>query len=168
MKKFTNPLYNIKIASPCPADWNKMYGDELKRHCSECKLNVYNLSNMMRQEAENFLINSEGRTCVKFYRRKDGTVLTKDCPVGWQASKKRVSRISTAVFASFFGLFSGIFAFDQFQPDPLNLMNEVTVEVDKSEIEYFIPFIEMPEIPPVEEESNMTVGMLVQPIDSNK
>lgn len=99
MKKFTNPLDNIKIASPCPADWNEMYGDDCKRFCSECKLNVYNISNMTRQEAESFLINSEGRVCVKFYRRKDGTVLTKDCPVGWQKLKRKVSRVSTAVFA---------------------------------------------------------------------
>ena len=118
MKKYSNPLDNIKIASPCPADWNKMYGDERKRFCSECKLNVYNLSDMTRQEAENFLINSEGRVCIKFYRRKDGTVLTKNCPVGWALVKKRVSRVSTAIFASVFGLFTGLFAFHQFETNP--------------------------------------------------
>ena len=83
MNKYTNPLNSVRIASPCSADWNKMYGSERKRYCSECKLNVYNLSDMSQREAENFLINSEGRVCLRVFRRKDGTVLTKDCPVGW-------------------------------------------------------------------------------------
>jgi len=116
MKEFTNPLDNIKVASPCPADWNEMYGDERTRFCSECKLNVYNLSDMTRREAENFLINAEGRVCVKFYRRADGTLLTKDCPVGWQAVKKRASRTAKAFVSICAGLFGGIFAFNQFQP----------------------------------------------------
>ena len=121
MQKFTNPLNNIKIASPCSADWNKMYGDERKRHCSECKLNVYNLSDMTQTEAENFLINSEGRTCVKFYRRKDGTVLTKDCPVGWRALKKRVSRVAAMGFALTLSFFGGIFALNS-----LNALRSLT------------------------------------------
>ena len=35
-------LQDIRIASPCPADWDKMVGDERVRHCSECNFNVYN------------------------------------------------------------------------------------------------------------------------------
>ncbi len=135
MQKFTNPLDRIKIASPCPADWNEMYGDERKRFCAECKLNVYNLSDMTRREAENFLINSEGRVCVKFYRRTDGTVLTKDCPVGWQKLKRKVSYVATAVFASFFGIFTGIFAFNQLQLKPLDLQNEVTIEFEEDQLQ---------------------------------
>lgn len=132
MKKYSNPLDNIKIAAPCPADWNKMHGDERKRFCSDCKLNVYNLSDMTRDEAESFLINSESRVCIKYYRRKDGTVLTKNCPVGWALIKKRVARVSTAIFASALGLFTGLFAFHQFETNPLDLMNQVVVETDNS------------------------------------
>src|SRR5215213_10800265 len=94
---FTNPLDNIRIASPCRSDWNEMYGDDRTRFCGECKLNVYNLSGMNRSEAEALLMNSEGRVCVRFFRRNDGTVLTKDCPVGWRALKKRVSTTATAI-----------------------------------------------------------------------
>ena len=111
MKK-NNPLNNIRIASPCAANWDEMFGDERKRHCSECKLNVYNLSDMTQTEAENFLINSEGRVCIKFYRRKDGTVLTQDCPVGWRAIKKKKSRVATAIFAIMLGVFSGILSME--------------------------------------------------------
>jgi len=112
MSKFTNPLDNIHVASPCSADWNEMFGDDRKRHCGDCKMNVYNLSDMTRQEAENLLISSEGRLCVRFFRRADGTVLTKNCPVGWQAAKQRASRVVTAAFSMIAGLFTGIFAFN--------------------------------------------------------
>lgn len=128
MDKFDIPLNNIKIASPCPADWNAMVGDERKRYCGECKLNVYNLSGMTRREAENLLINSEGRLCVRFYQRADGTVLTRDCPVGWQALKKRVSKTATAVFSVIGGLFGGFFAVN-------SLKNELTTPETKLEIQ---------------------------------
>jgi hypothetical protein len=108
MSKFTNPLDNIKIASPCSQDWDQMIGVGRKRYCAECKLNVYNLSQMTRQEAEGFLMNSEGRLCVRFYRRQDGTILTQDCPVGWQAVKKSISKTVAAFVSLIFGLLSGI------------------------------------------------------------
>lgn len=142
MQKFINLLDNIKIASPCPADWSKMYGDERKRFCSDCKLNVYNLSDMSKQEAENFLINSEGRVCIKFYKRKDGTVLTKDCPIGWQNLKKRVSHISTAIFAFVLGFFGGIFAFQQTQLQELNLLEQVTIEIEDNHLYSNIPTVD--------------------------
>jgi hypothetical protein len=106
MSKYANPLNNIKIASPCSADWNEMIGDARKRYCGDCKLNVYNLSEMTKTQAENLIIESEGSLCVRFYRRADGTVLTKDCPVGWQKIKNRTKVFATAaasVVFSFFG-----------------------------------------------------------------
>ena len=115
MRKFNNPLDNIRIASPCSANWEEMFGDERKRFCAECKLNVYNLSDMTRRDAENLLIASEGRLCVRYYRRADGTVLDRECPVGWQAVKRRVSRVATAAFSMIAGLFAGVFAFSWLQ-----------------------------------------------------
>ncbi len=108
MRKFNNPLDNVHIASPCRSDWNEMYGSDRKRFCGECKLNVYNLSDMTRRDAKNLLLNSEGRLCVKFFRRADGTVLTKNCPVGWQAVKARVSKTAAAVFSIIAGFFGGL------------------------------------------------------------
>ncbi len=112
MKKFTNPLDSVKIASPCSANWNEMRGDERKKYCAMCRLNVYNLSDMTRREAENFLINSEGRVCLRVFRRTDGTVITQDCPVGWARIKRKVSRTATAAFALIAGFFGGVFALE--------------------------------------------------------
>ena len=128
MSKFTNPLSSVKIASPCSQDWNEMIGTERTRYCGECRLNVYNLSGMSRREAENLLTNSEGRLCVRFYRRTDGSVLTKDCPVGWQAVKKRVSRTAKAFVSICAGIFGGIFAFNQFQSKQ-NAQDENSIKV---------------------------------------
>jgi hypothetical protein len=85
-------LENIKIASPCSADWNAMSGDERTRFCAECGKHVYNVSAMTRREASALVAKTEGRLCVRFYRRADGTVLTQDCPVGLRARAARVRR----------------------------------------------------------------------------
>lgn len=108
MSKFDSPLKNLKIASPCSANWEEMHGDNRKRFCGDCKLNVYNLSGMSKTEAESLLQNTEGRLCVRFYQRPDGTVLTQNCPVGWQAVKQRVSRFATAFASVIFGVLGGL------------------------------------------------------------
>ena len=109
MSKFDSPLNNIKIASPCSADWNEMYGDDRKRFCGDCKLNVYNLSGMTKDEAESLIMNAEGRLCVRFYKRADGTLITEDCPVGWAKVKHRTKVFATAAFSMLMALLSGIF-----------------------------------------------------------
>lgn len=109
MPKFDSPLNNIKIASPCPADWNAMYGDGRKRFCGDCKLNVYNLSGMTKDEAEALIMNAEGRLCVRFYKRADGSVITRDCPVGWARVKQKTRVITAAAFSLLMALFSGVF-----------------------------------------------------------
>jgi hypothetical protein len=108
MSKFDNPLTNLKIASPCSADWNAMTGDNRKRFCGDCKLNVYNLSGMSKTEAESLLTNAEGRVCVRFYQRADGTVLTEDCPVGWAKIKQRTKLFVTAAASLVFSFLGAI------------------------------------------------------------
>jgi hypothetical protein len=94
-------LANIRIASPCPAEWAKMIGDERVRHCSECNLNVYNLSAMNQKEVERLLTANRGqRLCTRFYRRADGTVLTQDCPWSLRAATRKVSRLAAAILAA--------------------------------------------------------------------
>ena len=127
MQKFTNPLDNIRVAKPCPADWNGMFGNDRKRFCGECKLNVYNLSDMTRREAETFLLESEGRVCVRYFQRADGSVITNDCPVGLAALKRRVSKAITAVFSMFAGIFGGIFAFGLLKEQPSAVAGGITI-----------------------------------------
>ena len=107
-KRYDSPLANLKIASPCSADWEAMVGDGRKRFCGDCKLHVYNLSGMTTYDAENLLRLSEGRLCVRYFERADGTVLTQDCPVGWARVKRRLSMATAAVFGMFLSVV-GIF-----------------------------------------------------------
>ena len=97
MARFNNPLASVHVAAPCQADWNQMMGDERVRFCGECSLNVFNLSAMTRSEAEALIARSEGRLCVKFYRRRDGSIITQDCPVGLRAIRRRVSYLAKAI-----------------------------------------------------------------------
>ena len=115
MSRFDSPLDNLKIASPCSADWNGMLGDDRKRFCGECKLNVYNLSGMTTYDAEHLLQVSEGRLCVRYFQRPDGTVLTKDCPVGWARVKERLSIFATASFSLVVSLFAGLYGSSLFE-----------------------------------------------------
>jgi hypothetical protein len=124
MPKLTSPLDHLKVAAPCAADWDQMFSfeDERVRFCSQCNLNVYNLSDMSRQEAEALITKTEGRLCARFYRRSDGSVLTRNCPVGLKKIKRRVARVAQVVigmalsFVSGFGLY--IFHLGR-KPDPM-------------------------------------------------
>lgn len=93
-------LDHVQVARPCPASWDEMVGDDRVRHCSLCALNVYDLSAMRRDEAEQLLLATEGRLCVRFYRRADGTVMTQDCPRGLAAVRRRLAVWWTAVAAA--------------------------------------------------------------------
>ena len=97
----------VQIASPCEANWSEMEGDERVRFCRQCKLHVYNLSEMERGEAEAFMADRTGRTCVRMYRRQDGTVLTKDCPVGLRGVRQRILSAVAAIAALVAALVSG-------------------------------------------------------------
>jgi len=92
----TPSLDLVQIASPCTADWDAMSGDERMRHCGDCNLNVYNISDMSRDEALAFLAQREGGTCVRMLKRPDGTVITRDCPVGLAAVRAKFVRLSLA------------------------------------------------------------------------
>lgn len=108
MPTYTDPLEHVKVAAPCPADWERMVGDERMRYCDRCSLHVYNLSGMTRREAEALVASSEGRLCVRFYRRPDGTILTRNCPVGLSALRRRAARAATATLTAVLGFFAGL------------------------------------------------------------
>ncbi|HEX8773420.1 MAG TPA: hypothetical protein VF735_07405 [Pyrinomonadaceae bacterium] len=108
MAKYTSPLDHVTVAAPCPADWDAMIGNERARFCGQCRLNVYNLSGMTKREAEALIASAEGRLCIRFYRRADGTILTKNCPVGLRALKRRLSRVAGAALSAVLSFFAGL------------------------------------------------------------
>ena len=108
MARFTTRLDNVRVAAPCSADWDSMFGNERVRLCEQCHLNVYNLSEMSRVEAERLIDQAEGRLCVRFYQRRDGSIITQNCPVGLRAIKRRLSRVATAAASFVLSLMAGV------------------------------------------------------------
>ncbi len=90
-------LDSVRVASPCPASWSRMEGGDRVRFCKECRLHVYDLSALSRAEAEALVLQREGRLCVRYFQRSDGTILTQDCPTGLRALRKRVVFLAAAV-----------------------------------------------------------------------
>lgn len=105
MKRTPGTLEEIRIAEPCNASWEQMQGDEKVRFCGECRKNVYNLSAMTREEADGWVHELEGRLCVRFYQRRDGTVLTSNCPVGVRKARLWLSARLAGIAAAFAGMF---------------------------------------------------------------
>ncbi|HEV7644757.1 MAG TPA: carboxypeptidase-like regulatory domain-containing protein [Pyrinomonadaceae bacterium] len=103
-------INDLKVAKPCPVGWENMSGDDRTRFCSLCELNVYNISEMTAAEVRSLIGKSGGRVCGRIYKRADGTVLTRDCPVGLSKYRKRVAKYSGAVLGAILGLFSAGFA----------------------------------------------------------
>jgi hypothetical protein len=100
MGKTISLIQRVHIASPCNASWDQMRGDDRSRFCAHCNLNVYNLSAMTTKEGERLIREKEGRLCVQIYRRRDGTILTQDCPVGLSAVRRRVVGFGIKVAAA--------------------------------------------------------------------
>jgi len=92
-------LANVKVASPCPARWEDMAGDDRVRHCSKCQKHVYNFSAMTADEIAQVVREREGRLCARFYRRADRTILTADCPMGASRFLRAVRRRFAAATA---------------------------------------------------------------------
>lgn len=100
-------LSSLTVASPCSADWDSMVGDVRVRHCGACNLNVYNLSAMPAEEAAALVQAREGRLCIRLYRRADGTVITRDCPVGLRAVRIKTAKAAARIAAAAALLISG-------------------------------------------------------------
>lgn len=162
MPKFDSPLDNIRVASPCPADWNEMYGDDRKRFCGDCKLNVYNLSGMTKDEAEALITNAEGRLCVRYYKRADGSVITADCPVGWAKLKQRTKVYATAAFSLIMALLTGVFF--------VSLMSGKNTTIGKLQIPFTTPTPErmMGAITVTPGNDNATMGKVALPTTTPK
>lgn len=134
MNGYKSPLDHVTVAAPCHVGWENMVGDERVRFCGQCSLNVYNLSGMTKSEAERLVVQAEGRLCVRFYRRADGTILTKNCPVGLRALKKRAAKVATASVSAALSFFTGILAATGLREQPIVQPVKIIETVEADEI----------------------------------
>lgn len=100
-------LDKISIAAPCGQDWSRMAGTEQKRFCGQCSKHVYDISAMSEAEAQQLFVSADTMPCVKLFRRKDGTIIFDNCPVGlrnvrnkFRAVMRLVSTVLATIIAS--------------------------------------------------------------------
>ena len=86
-------LDEVRIATPCQANWDEMAGDDRVRHCSLCSRSVYNIAAMTSEEATSLIAGREGRLCIRLFHRADGTVVTADCSDFVTPPKVRLRRV---------------------------------------------------------------------------
>ncbi len=99
------PLSQVCVATPCHERWEDMKGDEARRFCDSCGLFVHNLSAMTQEQADAFVTQAAAeqgkkRTCIRMYTRADGTVISRDCPVGVARLRDRAWIVTRRVLAA--------------------------------------------------------------------
>ncbi len=103
-----NFLYNLTIPSPCSADWNSMIGNNQVRFCEHCQLNVHDLSQLTRSQAERLIARANGRVCVRYHTDDKGRPIT--LPVSQKLHRigRRVSRIAAGAFTATLSVSSAV------------------------------------------------------------
>jgi len=122
----TDILDQMSVATPCKMAWEDMTGDNRVRFCSQCNLNVYNISEMTRAEADALVTNREGHLCARFFKRADGTVITRDCPVGLQRRKRRWAIFGTGLAAMIATVSAAVFGQQRSQCETPNATTSST------------------------------------------
>ena len=103
-----NFLHNLTIPSPCSADWNSMIGNNQVRFCEHCHLDVHDLSQLTRSQAERLIARSNGRVCVRYHQDEKAGQLT--LPVSQKLHRigRRVSRIAAGAFTATLSVSSAV------------------------------------------------------------
>jgi len=100
-------LEDWKTAAPCPVSWSEMVGDEVARTCLRCDQQVYDLSNMTRDEGVATIRANQSRgenICIKYFLRRDGTIMTEECAPGLRRKLRRSLLRAVGMIASAFSL----------------------------------------------------------------
>lgn len=98
----------IEIKTPCTADWDSMIGNDRVRFCEHCNLSVNDLSQLTPKRVRRLITKSNGRLCVRYRRRPDGSPVIKELPARLLTIGRRVSRIATGAFTATLSLSSAV------------------------------------------------------------
>ena len=129
-------LDDIRVASPCKVPWDRMAGDDRVRFCGSCNQQVFNLSSMTRDEAEELLL-AQAHLCVRYFRRADGTILLADCAVG--ARRRRDRRMVAAGLAAVLGTGALAHEVEQWANTPPRYENHVQEPVGAIADDTYVP-----------------------------
>ena len=88
------------------------------------------------------VFNHEGRLCLRFFRRVDGTILTSDCPVGLQAIRRRAARIVASIVTMLATLSFGSWFVQRARAQP----NDSAVQNPPGPLARLIDWIDPPDV----------------------
>jgi len=152
-------LEDVRLASPCPASWDEMLGDDRTRFCTGCEKNVYNISNMSREEAEDLITEKEGDLCVRFFQRADGTIMTSDCSVGAKRKLRKKAALSIAAAGAMALAAIGVqVTRDErlaLQSDDVTGINPPGLDIHPVKVLEDPPVVSQPPSPPVEPDTDI-------------
>jgi hypothetical protein len=87
------------IITPCEANWDKMEGDGSVRFCKECKLKVYNFTELTDTEVLAAIDATKGaRLCARIVKRSDGSISTDNCPYKLRRVRNAIRRTAPWMF----------------------------------------------------------------------
>lgn len=101
-------LDQIRIESPCEADWDSMIGNDQIRFCSHCRLTVNNLSEMTPKVIRRLLAESNGRLCVRYYQQPSTSLSASPPTMLHKIIGRRASRIAAGAFTAALSLSSAV------------------------------------------------------------
>jgi carboxypeptidase family protein/ankyrin repeat protein len=101
-------LNNVTVPSPCTEDWNSMTGNDQIRFCKHCDLDVHNLSQMTRSQAQRLIDRSNGRLCVRYHHDSAGQPLTLPVRQKLHRIGQRTSRIAAGAFTATLSVTSAV------------------------------------------------------------
>ena len=121
-------LDSVYVDDPCPVAWDSMSGSHRVRFCSQCKQSVFDVSSLSAHDAAQLIQESGGNLCVRFYRRLDGTLVTKECaPIrALRFARRTVARAGLAL-ASLFGFAFAVSGCSKESDLPRSTMGAITM-----------------------------------------
>jgi hypothetical protein len=93
-------LQQIQVKNPCTVSWDSMVGNEYVRFCEHCQQSVHNLSQLNRKEIRHLIAKSDGRLCVQYIRRPDGSLITSNSIQKLHHIGRRVTRVAAGAFTA--------------------------------------------------------------------
>jgi len=97
-------LDQLKVITPCSANWEQMNGSDQKRFCSECSKHVFDFSQMTRQQIEAVTSIHQGNLCARITRREDGSMVMLNAPLPIYSSRRSNSPMLSAAVATMLSL----------------------------------------------------------------
>src|SRR4051812_10996138 len=136
MPKHFRSLNQVKINTPCNADWDLMQGNDQVRFCEHCNLHVTNLSSITRTEAMRVVAEARGRICVRYIVAPSGGVFTPKMPEKLYRIARRTTRMAAGAFSATLSLSTAAAQTrpsPPAQPSPVELIETSCVRVKAAE-----------------------------------